>query len=109
MEKDFQKFAKDGALAALRYQQEIEERAFIKGGNNLRAPAQRFIDFVEKKSSRDLPVSSYIPGLTSAAMDDVLPPEIFSALRVRDHDGIRIRAITISMHRSARRVIIPVG
>ncbi len=80
-EKDFQPFSKDGALAALRYQQAVEQLSFIKGGNNLRAPAQRLIDFVEKKFSTNLPPTSYIPGVTPVLFEEVLPTEITSALR----------------------------
>jgi uncharacterized FAD-dependent dehydrogenase len=80
-EKDFQPYSEEGALSALRYQQAVEQLAFIKGGNNLKAPAQRLIDFAEKKFSKSLPPSSYIPGIHSVELDEVLPPEITSALR----------------------------
>ena len=80
-EKDFSAYSKDGALAALRYQQSVEQNAFIKGGSNLQVPTQRLIDFVEKKISESLPPTSYIPGVTSVQLDEVLPPEISGALR----------------------------
>lgn len=80
-EKDFEKYSKDGALAALRYQQFVEQLAFIKGGKNLQAPTQRLVDFVDKKFSGSLPPTSYIPGVKSVQLDDVLPFEISSALR----------------------------
>ena len=80
-EKDFQPFANDGALAALRYQQSVEQLAFQKGGNNLKAPAQRLVDFAEKKFTASLPPTSYIPGVTSVLMDEVFPVEIVTALR----------------------------
>lgn len=81
-EKDFQKYSKDGALAALRYQQSVEKISFVKGGNNLQAPAQRLIDFTEKKFSDSIPPTSYIPGVKSIQLDDVLPKEISEALRM---------------------------
>ncbi len=80
-EKDFQPYSKEGALAALRYQQAVEQCAFEKGGNNLQAPAQRLIDFVGKKFSTGLPSTSYIPGVASVQLDEVLPTEITLALR----------------------------
>ena len=80
-EKDFQNFSSHGALAALRYQQSVEQQAFKMGGNNLKAPAQRLIDFVEHKFSQSLPPTSYIPGVTSVDLDEVLPIEIADALR----------------------------
>jgi len=84
-EKDFENYSDQGALAALRYQQYVEQRAFEKGGNNLKAPAQRLIDFVGSKLSKDLPASSYIPGIKSVELDDVFPKEIVNALR----DGLK--------------------
>jgi uncharacterized FAD-dependent dehydrogenase len=80
-EKDFQKFSKDGPLAALRYQQTVEQMAFNKGGKNLKAPAQRLVDFTENKFSPTLPPTSYIPGVESVSLDEVLPPEISTSLR----------------------------
>ncbi len=80
-EKDFQPFSKEGALAALRYQQSIEKLAFSKGGSNLKAPAQRLVDFVERKFSGSLPSTSYIPGVKSIQLDEVFPSEITDALR----------------------------
>ena len=80
-EKDFQRYSKDGALAALRYQQAVEQLAFVQGGSNLQAPAHRLIDFTGKKFSGSLPPTSYIPGVKSSQLDDLLPVEICSALR----------------------------
>jgi uncharacterized FAD-dependent dehydrogenase len=79
-EKDFA--VKDTSpLAALRYQESIEKKSFESGGGKLRAPAQRLIDFIEKKFSRTLPVNSYIPGLTSFELDHALPEIISHSLR----------------------------
>lgn len=80
-EKDWQKYAKKGTLAAMYYQAEIEQRAFVKGGSNLTAPAQRVPDFVNKKQSATLPETSYIPGVTSVPLDEVLPHEVVTRLR----------------------------
>jgi hypothetical protein len=80
-EKDWQKYAGKGALAAMYYQAEVEQRAFVKGGSNLTAPAQRVPDFVNKKQSASLPQTSYIPGVSSVPLDEVLPTEIVSRLR----------------------------
>lgn len=80
-EKDATPFAKSGALKFLEYQKQTEQTAFIAGGNNLKAPAQRLIDFCENTFSTSLPACSYIPGITSAKMEEVLPCEIAIALR----------------------------
>jgi uncharacterized FAD-dependent dehydrogenase len=46
------------------------------------APAQRLVDFVEGRTSSDLPRCSYRPGITSVDLDAVLPPAIAERLRV---------------------------
>jgi len=80
-EKDWQKYKDKGALASMYYQAEIEQRAFVKGGNNLTAPAQRLPDFVKKKQSSSLPDTSYLLGISSVPLDDILPNEITARLR----------------------------
>ncbi|HRO71599.1 MAG TPA: FAD-binding protein, partial [Chitinophagaceae bacterium] len=46
------------------------------------APAQRLVDFTEKKVSGSLPKCSYLPGLHSSALDEVLPPIIHNSLQL---------------------------
>lgn len=81
-EKDWQHLTEYGPLAAMHYQGEIEQKAFVKGGNDLTAPSQRVVDFVNKKVSSTLPETSYIPGVKSLMLDDVLPQVVASRLRV---------------------------
>ncbi|KAF5276169.1 hypothetical protein FQR65_LT16440 [Abscondita terminalis] len=59
----------------------IEQQAFRLGGGNLVAPAQRMVDFVEKRVSKDLPSNSYKPGTGSVDLDEVLPDFVYKALR----------------------------
>ena len=66
---------------ALKLQQEIEQLAFRLAGSSLSAPAQRANDFVEGKFSQTLPKTSYIPGITSARLDEELPPFIVQKLK----------------------------
>jgi uncharacterized protein len=68
-------------LRALNYQKAIEEKAFYSAGSNLTAPAQRLIDFVENKVSIDLPQTSYIPGVTSVSLYEVLPEHVSLRLK----------------------------
>jgi len=68
-------------LDALVFQSKVEQKSFLAGGGQLKAPAQRLVDFVEKKYSASLPENSYLPGLTSFQLDDTLPMAISSALR----------------------------
>lgn len=80
-ESDMRTFRKHGPLAGLYFQQEVEQKAFEAGGGRLVAPAQRMTDFAEGRISRDLPPCSYLPGLRSAALGEVLPTFVYEALR----------------------------
>jgi uncharacterized FAD-dependent dehydrogenase len=80
-EQDFEPFSKSGELRALRFQQSVEKTAFEAGGSNLSAPAQRLVDFIQKKTSSTLPTCSYIPGIIPTSIDQVLPKSVADALR----------------------------
>ncbi|WP_353140447.1 FAD-dependent protein [Pseudopedobacter sp.] len=67
-------------LAMLEFQHAVEKRAFNAGGGHLKAPAQRMVDFVNKKISEALPANSYLPGLESADLYEVLPPLVAKSL-----------------------------
>ena len=54
--------------------------AYAWGGGGLQAPAQRLTDFVEGKFSNSLPDCSYLPGITSAPLEKVLPGFVHSTL-----------------------------
>ncbi|TAF67501.1 MAG: FAD-binding protein [Cytophagales bacterium] len=69
------------ALAALHFQQEVEQKACHIAGGTQKAPAQRLEDFVNKKVSDSLLITSYQPGLVSVDMDSVLPAWIANSLR----------------------------
>jgi uncharacterized FAD-dependent dehydrogenase len=68
-------------LLLMRFQQEIEKRAFEAGGGLFKAPAQRMTDFTRNKVSETLPDCSYLPGLTSAPLNTVLPAFIHRRLQ----------------------------
>lgn len=68
-------------LRMLRFQQEVERLAFKAGGGDLVAPGQRMVDFVENRLSNDLPVNSYLPGVRSTELKEVLPQWINERLR----------------------------
>ncbi|MES2880794.1 MAG: FAD-binding protein, partial [Bacteroidota bacterium] len=73
---------KHGALSAMYFQQEVEQKAFVAGGGELKAPAQRMVDFTTNQLSGGLPKNSYLPGLESAMLKDVLPPFIHERLQI---------------------------
>ncbi len=74
-EKDFAPFDKHGTLMGLEFQSHWERKAFQVSGS-IKAPAQRMEDFLQKKTSATLPLNSYIPGLVSADIRMVLPPQV---------------------------------
>lgn len=78
---DFKKYGFSGNLAGMHFQQMVEQNCFKAGGGNLVAPAQRMVDFANGKSSSTLPDCSYIPGVSTVQMKDILPFEINEALR----------------------------
>jgi uncharacterized FAD-dependent dehydrogenase len=80
-EKDFAASNFTGPLAAMHYQKMVEQRCFDAGGGLLIAPAQRMTDFVAGKLSATLPECSYIPGLKSEQLSNVLPTAVNDALR----------------------------
>lgn len=71
----------DDALLLMKFQQRIEQAAFAAGGGKFVAPAQRLADFTRSTVSANLPDCSYLPGITSAGLGDVLPPFIHSRLQ----------------------------
>lgn len=80
-ERDLFKYEKFGPLKGLEYQKELEKLAFLAGGRNQTAPAQRLVDFVEGKLSTNLNDCSYQPGLKSSPLHSLLPKNIGSRLR----------------------------
>jgi len=67
-------------LAAMYFQQMVEQKAYKAGGGALVAPAQRMADFSKNKLSANLPDCSYLPGLHSASLKEVLPPFVYKGL-----------------------------
>ncbi len=80
-EKDWKKYNKHGVFAGLEFQKEIERAAFEAGGKTQTAPAQRITDFVKNRNSNTLPDSSYIPGIVSSPLHEILPPDISKRLQ----------------------------
>lgn len=71
----------DDPLKMMAYQQAIEKTFYGAAGGTQKAPAQRMTDFVDGRESTTLEQSSYAPGLISARVDELLPPEISRRLR----------------------------
>jgi uncharacterized protein len=69
------------ALGMMYFQQYVERKAFASGGGRFVAPAQRLVDFTNSKVSTSLPACSYLPGLHSGSLKDVLPGFIHTSLQ----------------------------
>jgi uncharacterized protein len=68
-------------FVALNFQKMVEHKCWIAGGRTQQVPAQRMIDFIECRKSKDLPKSSYQPGIVSVDLNQVLPEFIAASLR----------------------------
>ena len=68
-------------LVLMEFQKMVEENSFKAGGGKFVAPAQRVVDFCNNKISSSLPECSYLPGITSASMRDVLPSFVHNRLQ----------------------------
>ena len=80
-EIDFMKDENADPLSGIKFQEQIEKNAFIAGGSNLAAPAQRMIDFTENKISGNLNPTSYFPGIVCAPLHELLPEFITTRLQ----------------------------
>ena len=78
--EDFKAFG-DSPLAGMYFQKEIEQRAWLKAGKTQAVPAQRMVDFTQKKVSSTLPTTSYKPGVSSVELGEVFPTFITKILR----------------------------
>jgi len=64
-------------------QRELEARAFVLGGENYNAPAQRVGDFLAARASTSLGsvIPSYTPGVTPTDLSSSLPDYAIAAIR----------------------------
>ena len=68
-------------LSLMHFQEQLEHMCWINGGMKQTAPAQKMTDFVQKRNSSSLPVSSYTPGLLASPLHFWMPEFITSRLR----------------------------
>jgi uncharacterized FAD-dependent dehydrogenase len=72
---------KNKELGGMLFQQSVEKKAFEFGGGKFVAPAQRMVDFTQKKLSQSLPPCSYLPGINSSPLNEVLPGFVYTSLQ----------------------------
>jgi uncharacterized FAD-dependent dehydrogenase len=68
-------------LKMMHFQEDIETRFFNDANGTQNAPAQRMIDFTRGIKSDSLPPTSYAPGIHSAHIDKLLPPQVAHRLQ----------------------------
>ncbi|MCD8193407.1 MAG: FAD-binding protein [Tannerellaceae bacterium] len=83
--EDFPQYACHGELALMKFQEQLEKDCWQQGGRKQIAPAQRMADFVNRRNSSGLAISSYTPGLLASPLHFWMPEFIVSRLR----DGFR--------------------
>jgi hypothetical protein len=73
----------DHPLAGVEFQRRWEERAFVAGGADYRAPAQLVGDFLARRPSTRLGsvLPSYTPGVLPTDLGDCVPPYASDAIR----------------------------
>jgi uncharacterized FAD-dependent dehydrogenase len=76
-------FAEDGKpLSGLEFRKRWEKQAFILGGSNYSAPAQKLIDFIEEKPAGIIGKTSFRPGVKPSVMEEALPEFVTNCLRL---------------------------
>ena len=78
---DVSEYSQYGALALLRFQQAVEQRAYTAAGGSFTAPMQRLSDFCQGKNSSQLGRSNYMGPTTSCALHELLPPFVTESLQ----------------------------
>ena len=79
--EDLKAYQSHGIFAGVMFQQAVERNMFRASDGTQRAPAQRMTDFINGKISGSLPDTSYIPGLQSTNLHELLPDFIYQRLR----------------------------
>ena len=85
---DVPQYAGHGALALLRFQQDVERRVFEAAGHSICAPSQRLTDFCQGRPSRRLNKSNYLGDCVNVPLYEVLPDFVVRGLQqgFRDFD-----------------------
>ena len=68
-------------LRGMNFQARVEKKAFEVGEGGQAAPAQRLVDFLDGRLSSDLPATSYIPGIFSYPVAEILPAFVVRSLK----------------------------
>ncbi len=76
-------FAERGQpLSGLDFRRRWEQQAFLLGGSNYSAPAQKLVDFLNNKQSGVIGRTSFLPNVKPASLAEALPEFVNQALRM---------------------------
>jgi hypothetical protein len=78
---DVPEYQRYGALALLRFQQDVEKNVFASAGNSINAPAQRMTDFCNGRRTKHLMKSSYMGTCVEAPLHEILPKFVAASLQ----------------------------
>lgn len=78
--EDLERMGFEGPLAAMQFQQSVEQLCCKAAGGSQAAPAQRILDFLANRTSETLPDCSYKPGIVSVNLRELLPDFIAESL-----------------------------
>lgn len=80
--EDFPEYmAQHGALGLMHFQREVERNMYRYTGS-FKAPGQRMMDFCRRIESKDLPKSTYHPGVVPAPLHELLPESVSWRLKL---------------------------
>lgn len=71
----------DDPFICLDFQKKVEKDCWEIAGKTQKVPAQCMVDFIENRISKDFPRSSYVPGIVSVDLNQVLPSLISERLK----------------------------
>lgn len=78
---DFPEYMAKGPLGLMHFQSEVERNMYRFTGS-FKAPGQRMMDFCRRIESKDLPKSTYNPGVVPAPLHELLPESVSWRLKL---------------------------
>ena len=80
--EDLPNYNEDDPFVSLKFQEQVERDCWEAAGKTQAVPAQRLLDFLKGVKSKDLPNSSYQPGVVSVDLNKALPSLISKRLNI---------------------------
>lgn len=79
--QDLPNYKDNDPFVCLNFQKKVEYDCWVAAGKSQQVPAQRMIDFVEGKISKNFPKTSYQPGIAAVDLNEVLPKILSERLK----------------------------